>query len=181
MARLSGEQTSAAMALKFLILTAARSGEARSSTWDEIDHGARLWIIPAERMKSFREHRVPLSTQAMEILAFMSSVREGRFIFRGRKDDHPIGQGAMADTLQHLNVGATVHGFRSSFRDWCGDETDFAREVAEAALAHATGDLTERSYRRGDALEKRRALMEAWGDFCTGDARKSDTRPRMED
>jgi integrase len=167
MARLSGDETSAAKALQFLILTAARSGEARSATWGEIDNDARLWVIPAARMKSYREHRVPLSAQAMEILAFMSGVREGRFIFRGRKDDHPIGQGAMADTLRHLDVDATVHGLRSSFRDWCGDETDFAREVAEAALAHATGDATERSYRRGDALVKRRALMDAWGSFCT--------------
>jgi integrase len=166
MARLSAEETSAAKALQFLILTAARSDEARSAPWAEIDNDALLWIIPAERMKSYREHRVPLSAQATEILAWMSAVRQRRFIFRGRKDDRPIGAGAMDATLRRLNIDTTVHGFRSSFRDWAGDKTEFPREVAEAALAHATGDITERSYRRGDALAKRRALMDAWGSFC---------------
>jgi integrase len=151
-----------ALALEFLVLTAARSGEVLSATWDEIDLDAQVWVIPASRMKAGREHRVPLSARAMAILDRMASIRTGDLVFPGQRRRRPLSGAAMGA----LVTGATVHGFRSSFRDWAGEETSFPREIAEQALAHAAGDATERAYRRGDALEKRRALMEAWASFC---------------
>jgi hypothetical protein len=113
-------------------------------------------------MKAAREHRVPLSARAMEILDSMASIRTGDLVFPGQRRRRPLSGAAMGT----LVTGATLHGFRSSFRDWAGEETSFPREIAEQALAHATGDATERAYRRGDALEKRRALMEAWANYC---------------
>ena len=151
-----------ALALEFLILTAARSGEVLGATWDEIDIDAKVWIIPASRMKAGREHRVPLSARAMEIVERMAEIRTGDLVFPGQRRRRPLSGAAMGA----LVTGATVHGFRSSFRDWAGEETSFPREIAEQALAHATGDATERAYRRGDALEKRRGLMEAWANYC---------------
>jgi integrase len=151
-----------ALALEFLILTAARSGEVLGATWAEIDLAGKVWTAPAARMKAGREHRVPLSTRAMAILEQMASVRTGDLVFAGQRRRRPLSGVAMGA----LVTGATVHGFRSSFRDWAGEETSFPREIAEQALAHATGDATERAYRRGDALEKRRALMEAWANYC---------------
>src|SRR3984893_6219281 len=109
-------------------------------------------------MKAGREHRIPLSSRAVEIVERMAEVRTGDLVFAGQRRRRPLSKAALAA----LVPGATVHGFRSSFRDWCGNETSFPREIAEQALAHATGDATERAYRRGDALEKRRALMQAW-------------------
>jgi integrase len=151
-----------ALALEFLVLTAARSGEVLSATWDEIDLDAQVWVIPASRMKAGREHRVPLSARAMAILDRMASIRTGDLVFPGQRRRRPLSGAAMGA----LVTGATVHGFRSSFRDWAGEETSFPREIAEQALAHAAGDATERAYRRGDALEKRRGLMEAWANYC---------------
>lgn len=151
-----------ALALEFLVLTAARSGEVLGATWDEIDIDAQVWVIPASRMKAGREHRVPLSSRAVEIVERMAEVRTGDLVFAGQRRRRPLSGAAIGA----LVTGATVHGFRSSFRDWAGEETSFPREIAEQALAHATGDATERAYRRGDALEKRRALMEAWASYC---------------
>ncbi len=156
----------AAMALEFLILTAARSGEVLGARWAEMDMVAKVWTIPAARMKAGREHRVPLAGRALAILDEAAKGRTGEFVFSGQRADKPLSGMAMVLLRRMKAASVTVHGFRSSFRDWCGEATSFPREIAEAALAHTAGDATERAYRRGDALEKRRTLMEAWGAFC---------------
>jgi integrase len=161
-AKLRDTESIYALALEFLVLTAARSGEVLGATWDEIDIDAQVWIIPASRMKAGREHRVPLSARAMAILERVAEIRTGALVFAGQRRRRPLSGAAIGA----LVTGATVHGFRSSFRDWAGEETSFPREIAEQALAHAAGDATERAYRRGDALEKRRALMESWANYC---------------
>jgi integrase len=158
----------AARALEFTILTAARTGETFGATWREIDLEAALWSIPADRMKAAREHRVPLTPRAVEILTELTELSTGpdAYVFPGQKEGRPLSVMAMDMLLRRMNVDFTVHGFRSSFRDWSGNETAFARELAEAALAHVVGDETERAYRRSDALEKRRKLMIAWANYC---------------
>ena len=157
----------AALALEFTILTAARSGEALGARWDEIDFEKSVWTVPAARTKASRLHRIPLSGRALEILKKLDAARTGDFIFPGQRPGKPLSGMAMQMILRRMNVdGVTVQGFRSSFRDWCGEMSTFPREVAEAALAHVAGDQTERAYRRGDALEKRRRLMEAWASYC---------------
>ena len=156
----------AARALEFAILTAARSGEALGARWSEIDLGNRIWTVPAARMKAAREHRVPLSDRAFAILEGMHALRNGDFIFPGRRKGKPQCDMTTRALLRRMDCPFTVHGFRSAFRDWAGERTHFPREVAEAALAHVVGDETERAYRRGDALEKRRELMDAWAAFC---------------
>jgi integrase len=171
MATLKGEKSPAFQALAFLILTAARAGEVLGAAWDEIDLEAAVWNVPANRMKMKRPHRVPLPEAAMVILRTQLAARqEGqRHVFTGRSLFSPLNKMALSRALDEAGGGQfTVHGFRSSFRDWAGDTTSFPREIAEAALAHAIGDETERAYRRGDALDKRRALMEAWADFLEG-------------
>jgi integrase len=162
-AKLRERESIPVAALEFLILTAARLGEALGATWDEFDRDAKVWTIPAGRMKAAKEHRVPLSTSAMAIIGRMASIRTGDLVFPGQRRCRPLSKAALAVLMPS---GATAHGFRSGFRDWCGEETNFPRELAEAALAHSAGDATERAYRRGDALEKRRGLMEAWASFC---------------
>jgi integrase len=163
MARLREPQTVAARALEFLILTAARTGEARGARWAEIDFEAKVWTVPRERMKAARTHRVPLSVRALAILAELSETKTGAFIFPGSRKDGRLSNNA----FRRLKLGEfTIHGCRSSFRDWAGDATHFPREIAEAALAHVVGDMTEAAYRRSDALEKRRELMEAWAAYC---------------
>jgi integrase len=131
--------------------------------WDEINMAAKVWTIPAGRMKAGREHRVPLSGRAIEILEKLNETRWSDLVFPGRRRGRPLSNPSLARLCR---AGATVHGFRSAFRDWCGEETSFPREIAEQALAHSTGGAVEQAYRRGDALEKRRALMEAWAQFC---------------
>jgi len=131
-------------------------------TWEDIDIDAKVWVIPASRMKAGREHRVPLSSRAVEIVERMAEIRTGDLVFAGQRRRRPLSGAAMGAPVS----GATVHGFRSSFRDWAGEETSFPREIAEQALAHATGGAVERAYRRGDALEKRRELMQAWANYC---------------
>jgi integrase len=166
-AALREREAMAALALEFLILTAARSGEALGATWQEIDFSSEVWIVPAARMKAGREHRVPLSGRAASILEKLSQARASEFIFRGQRHGKPLSPTSLEMTLRRMKIeGATIHGFRSSFRDWAGDRTEFQRETIEAALAHASGDATEQAYRRGDALQKRRALMKAWASFC---------------
>jgi integrase len=167
MAQLREFTTVDARALEFTILTAARSDEALGARWDEIDLQVRLWTVPAERMKSRREHRVPLSDAVVKLLGALPGPHDGP-VFPGRKAGHSINRTRLLGALRQINADVTVHGFRSSFRDWAGDRTAFARDVVEAALAHAIGDATEAAYRRGDALEKRRKLMEAWASFCAG-------------
>jgi integrase len=165
-ASLRGCDDIAALALEFAILTAARSGEVLGANWSEIDSVVRIWIVPAIRMKAGREHRVPLSDRAMAIVAQMKKVRTSDYVFPGYLEGRPLCSTALGMVLRRMQVLVTVHGFRSAFRDWCGETTSFPREVAEAALAHVVGDATERAYRRGDALEKRRKLMEAWAAYC---------------
>jgi integrase len=166
-AKLREREALAALALEFCILTATRSGEVYGARWSEIDMAAKVWTVPADRMKAAREHRVPLSERSLAIIERLSEARTGDFVFPSPRGNRPLSHMAMAKVLSRLEVdGATVHGFRSAFRDWVGNETHFAREVAEAALAHAVGDLSEQAYRRGDALEKRRDLMAAWAAWC---------------
>jgi integrase len=124
-------------------------------------------------MKGGREHRVPLSPRALKILKTMQGVRTSDFVFPGSKPESPLSVMALEMVLRRTGTDATVHGFRSAFRDWAGERTAFPREIAEAALAHLVGDETERAYRRGDALEKRRGLMDAWASFCIGAKRGS--------
>ena len=166
---LKARESFSARALEFLILTASRSGEVIGVRPAEIDLGSKIWTIPKDRMKSGREHRVPLSSRAIELLELANlEVAEG-YIFHGKLPKDQLSNMALAMLMRRMKlVHYTVHGFRSAFRDWAGEETDHPREVSEAALAHAIGDETERAYRRGDALEKRRKLMEDWESFCLG-------------
>jgi len=156
-----------AFALEFATLTAARSGEVRGARWGEMDLGAKVWTVPAARMKAGREHRVPLCARAVEILETLAQLDHGPedIVFPGQRRGSPLSDMSLTALLRRLEVPVTVHGFRSSFRDWAGDATAFPREVAEAALAHAVGDATEAAYRRSDALEKRRQMMEEWAAF----------------
>lgn len=154
----------AARALEFTILTAARSGETRGATWAEIDKNAKVWTIPAERMKVGKEHRVPLTDTALRLLDAMPRMEGSELIFFGARDG-PLSDMSLAQVMRRMDVDAVPHGFRSTFRDWAGERTNHPREVAEQALAHALENKVEAAYRRGDALEKRRALMSDWERF----------------
>jgi len=166
-AQLKQQEGVAAQALEFTILTAGRTGEVIGSRWSALSLAERLWTIPAERMKAGKEHRVPLSDAARAILEQMQAIRQDDFVFPGGKTKRPISNMAMAMTLRRMGRDdLTVHGFRSTFRDWAAERTDFPSEVAEMALAHAVGDKVEAAYRRGDLFQKRRQLMDAWSEFC---------------
>ena len=169
MAKLRGRRGMPARALEFTILTAARTGEVLGARWDEIEWDAKMWRVPANRMKGGREHRVALSQRALDLLRELR--REGGddgFIFVGPRAGTGLSNMSMAAVLRRMGYGhVTTHGFRSTLRDWCAEQTNFPREVAELALAHAVGDKTERSYQRGDLLKKRFALAEAWTRYCT--------------
>jgi integrase len=156
----------AARALEFSVLTAARTGETLGARWDEIDMAGKVWTLPAHRMKGGREHRVPLSAWAVVIIEEMQKARLSEFVFPGVKRGFPLSDIALASVLRRMKIDVTVHGFRSSFRDWAGDSTAFPRDVVEAALAHAIENKVEAAYRRSDALEKRRKLMGAWATYC---------------
>jgi integrase len=165
-ATLRGREAVAALALEFCILNASRSGEVLGARWGEFDLQAKIWTVPAERMKAGRQHRVPLTAQALVILEKVKLIRTSEYVFPGQRRGRPLSVMALEMVMRRMKVeDATVHGFRSSFRDWAGEESSFPRELAEAALAHTVGDATERAYRRGDALDKRRELMEAWAEF----------------
>jgi integrase len=167
MAELRQQEGVAAHALEFVILMAARTGEVIGAKWDEIDSGEHLWVIPAERMKAAKEHREPLSDPALAILEEMRKIRQGDHIFPGGKEGRPISNMAMSMLLRRMGCGElTVHGFRSTFSDWCSERTNFPAEVREMALAHAVSDKVEAAYRRGDLLQKRRQLADAWARFC---------------
>ena len=170
MAELRKQRGMAPRAMEFLILTAARSGEARGAKWSEIDEAERLWIIPEERMKASRAHRVPLSNQALALLAEMKKLRhagDGGFIFQGGKPGKPLSPMSLRALLGAMErKDITTHGMRSCFRDWCAEQTSHPNHVAEMALAHAIGNAVEAAYRRGDLLEKRRQLMQAWASYC---------------
>ena len=157
----------AGRALEFTILTAARTGEAIGARWDEINIAERLWTVPAERMKAGKEHRVPLSDRALGILEEMRAIRSGQFVFPGSRDGRPISNMAMTMTLRRMGRGdLTAHGFRSTFRDWAAERTNFPAELAEMALAHMVGSKVEAACRRGDMFDKRRRLTDAWCEFC---------------
>ena len=170
-ARLREREAVAALALEFAILTAARSGEVLGARWTEIDPAAKVWTIPAERMKAAREHRVPLNERAVEIVESMGEAKVSEFVFPGQRSGRPLSVMALEMVLRRMGTeNTTVHGFRSTFRDWAGNETHFPRELAEHALAHVIGDKAEQAYRRSDALARRRELMDAWARFCDGGA-----------
>lgn len=155
-----------ARALEFAILTAARTGEVIGAMWPEIDLDAGVWTIPRERMKSGREHRVPLSPRASAIIKALPAVKGDGHVFPGGRKGSGLSNMALLELLRDMRgPGLTVHGFRSSFRDWAGETTAYPREVAEAVLAHVIGDRAEQAYRRGDALEKRRGLMIEWAAY----------------
>jgi integrase len=172
MAKLAAQDGVSVGALGFCILTATRTGETIYARWAEINLDERVWIIPAARMKIPREHRVPLSTAAIAILRGIHvNLRDdpgsADFIFPGRRNGASLSNMALLMTLKRMGRSdLTTHGFRSSFRDWAAERTDFPREVAEAALAHIVSNQVEAAYRRGDLFDKRRKLMDAWGQYC---------------
>jgi integrase len=163
---LDGQAGNAALALRFAILTAARTGEVIGAAWAEINLQEKVWTIPADRMKAGRAHRVPLSEPAVVMLTALPG-REG-YLFPGQRKGHGMSNMAMLVLLRRMKrTDITAHGFRSAFRDWCAEATDHAPHVAEAALAHAVGNKVEAAYRRGDLFEKRRFLMDDWAAFAT--------------
>jgi integrase len=169
----------AAKALEFAILTAARSGEVLGARWGEIDLAANVWTVPAERMKAGREHRVPLSQPAQAVLTEMAKLRKvdspDTHVFPGAADGRPLSNMAMAMVLRRMQrEDVTVHGFRSTFRDWAAERTNYAQHVVEMALAHTVSDKVEAAYRRGDLFEKRRRLVSEWAKFCAMRPVKSD-------
>jgi integrase len=169
MAELRQRESIAGRALEFAILTAARTGEVLKARWGEFNISERLWIIPAERMKAGKEHRVPLSGGAMAIIDTMAEIRTGDYVFPGASEGRPFSNMALLMLLRRMGRDdLTTHGFRSTFSDWCAERTTFAAEVREMALAHAVGDKVEAAYRRGDLFDKRRQLAEAWAKFCAG-------------
>ena len=173
MAELRAKQVVSARALEFAILTAARTGEVIGAKWTEISEveinggGKKIWVwrVPAERMKAGKEHRVPLPDRALAILEKLP--REGEYVFPGNRHGKPLSNMAMLELMRDMRgKGATVHGFRSSFRDWTAEQTSYPNEMCEIALAHAVSDKTEAAYRRGDMMEKRRRLMADWAAYC---------------
>jgi len=168
---LRSQEGMSARALEFAILTAARTGEVMGARWNEIDFGAKVWTVPAERMKAGREHRVPLSHRAVEILTSIQSgaaiESQAGFVFSGRRPGDPLSNMAFLMLLRRMKRSdLTAHGFRSTFRDWAAERTGFQREVAEMCLAHSVGGKVEAAYWRGDPFEKRSRLMDAWAAYC---------------
>lgn len=163
---LRAREAVAALALEFTILTAARSGEVIGAKWNEVDLDKAMWTVPAERMKAAKEHRVPLSPRAVEILRGIQKLCK-YYLFPGAEGGKLSGM-AMPMLMRRMKVEATVHGFRSGFRDWAAECTGYAHEVAEMALAHTIENKVERAYRRGDLFDKRRRLMDDWSAYCTG-------------
>lgn len=156
----------AAKALEFLILTATRSGEVRGATWDEIDLDARIWTIPVDRMKAGREHIVPLSDQAVSLLESLPRMNGDNHLFPAPRKGGPLSDMTISAVVKRMKVEAVPHGFRSTFRDWCSEDTNFPHNVAEMALAHTIGNKVEAAYRRGDLLAKRTKLMQTWAKYC---------------
>lgn len=168
MAELRRQEGVGGRALEFTILTAARTGEVIGAKWGEINIADRLWIVPAARMKAGKEHRVPLSDPAVAILEMIKAIRSGDSVFPGGRRGRPLSGMAMLMLLRRMRQSElTVHGFRSTFRDWAAECTAFPAEVAEIALAHTVSDRVEAAYRRGDLFQKRRQIMEAWAQFCS--------------
>jgi integrase len=154
--------------IEFVVLTAARSGEVRGAKWDEIDLTSKTWTIPAARMKSRCEHRVPLSDPVIALLQALPRLVGNDFVFPGQYNNQPMDARTLTMTLKRIGYRhITIHGFRSTFRDWAAEQTNYPREVAEAALAHVLENKTEAAYRRSDLFEKRRRVMEEWARYCT--------------
>ena len=166
--QLQGREAVAALALEFVILTAARTGEVIAAEWSEVDLAKAVWTVPAERMKAGKEHRVPLSPRALAILEETKQLG-GKYLFPGAQRAKLSGM-AMAMLLRRMKQDVTVHGFRSAFRDWAAECTGYSHEVAEMALAHTIGNAVERAYRRGDLFDKRRRLMADWATYCASGA-----------
>jgi integrase len=154
-----------ARCLEFTILTCARTSEALGAQWSEIDFDNKLWTVPADRMKAGKIHRVPLSSRAIAILKEMKAVKRNEFVFASWKPGRPLSQMTLAMIVRRMGHTVTVHGFRSSFKDWASEETKFSREVSEMALAHSIPDAVEAAYRRGELLEQRRKLTKQWEQF----------------
>jgi integrase len=171
MSDLRGRDSTSAHCLEFLILTAARTGEVIGAQWNEFDLAAKVWTVPANRMKGNREHRVPLSSRAVEIVQLMQSQCENDFVFAGRSGG--LSNMTLLAMLRTMGRSVTAHGFRSTFRTWAAEQTSFSNEVCEAALAHVIGDKVEAAYQRGDLFKKRRRLMEAWAAFCSKPSQSS--------
>ena len=166
-AKLRKDSSVGARCLEFITLTAARLGEAINAEWDEIDLANRVWVVPASRMKADREHRVPLSGAALAVLKAVQAIRQSDYVFPGRRQGRPVGENTPVRLAkQAAGSNITVHGLRSTFRDWASERTSFSREVAEMALAHAIPNAVEAAYRRGDLFDKRRKLMDAWAAYC---------------
>jgi integrase len=167
MKKLRSQAGAAAQCLELTILTAARTGEATGAQWSEIDFEARTWTVPAERMKAGEKHVVPLCGRALELLATLPRVNG--HVFTAGRAHHQLGERAMAALLRRMGRSdITVHGFRSTFRDWAAEQTHYQNHVVEMALAHAIGDKVEAAYRRGDLIAKRHELMQDWAIYCTG-------------
>jgi integrase len=176
MAQVRSQEGVIARAFEFLVLTAARRAEVLGARWTEFDLDQRIWTRPAARMKGNAPHRVPLSGRALEIVREMWAFRQNEFVFPGQRD--VLAPSNFFKFLKALGRGdVTSHGFRSTFRDWAGEQTNFSREICEDALAHRVGNAVEEAYRRGDFLEKRRRLMEAWADFCERPATSGEVVP----
>ena len=172
MTELRGSGTIAALGLEFCILTATRSNEILKADWTEFDLKKAVWTIPAHRMKAGYEHRIPLPGRAMTILKTLEGLRNGAYVLPGKTLGKALSPMPMRMLLRRMGYkDITVHGFRSTFRDWASEQTSFPHETCEHALAHRISDKAEASYRRGDQFEKRRKLMEAWAAYC--DPRKS--------
>jgi integrase len=165
--QLRSQKGTAARALEFAILTAARTSEVLGATWAEFDIADKLWTLPPDRMKAGKEHRVPLSDSAMSVITEMAAIRCSEYVFPGAQVGRPLSNMALLMTLRRMGRSdLTAHGFRSTICDWAAEQTNFPREVAEMALAHAVGDKVEAAYRRGDLFQKRRRLMDAWAAYC---------------
>ncbi|WP_209509453.1 tyrosine-type recombinase/integrase [Ruegeria sp. HKCCE4150] len=168
----SGAWASTKLAIEFTVLTAARSGEVRGAVWDEIDMSFAVWTIPAERMKMNREHRVPLSGRALEVLKEAESLRDASGLVFPSVRGKQLSDMTLSKLVKELGIKSTVHGFRSSFRTWAQERTNVPGEVAEAALAHVKADKVEAAYARSDLFEKRRKLMKSWAAFLSEDSAK---------
>ena len=171
MADLRSRDGISARALELTILTAGRTGEVIGARWSEFDIKAKVWTIPAERMKGGREHRVPLNDRAVAILTALPREGDGDgFVFIGARADRPLSNMAMLELMRGLRPGYVPHGFRSTFRDWAAETTNYQNHIVEMALAHVVGDRVEAAYRRGDLFEKRRRLMGDWARYCSRQA-----------
>ena len=175
--RTSAAALATRLAFEFMVLTACRSGEVRLAGWDEIDLEAGEWTIPGERMKAQRPHRVPLSGRAVEILGEARTLGDGGGLVFPSSEGRPLSGSTLSTLLRGLRIAAVPHGFRSSFRDWCGECSNAPREVAEAALAHVVRDKVEAAYARSDLFERRRVLMDDWAAYLAGERLDPEAEP----